>query len=153
MAEGTGTRSAVRRDFETAAGVPAVLVRRLQPKEEPKNIPAPDRLQRAQALRTYLGQVRHHLNGPSQSFSKIVHNPTINSISETAGNTVVRPSGILTGSILTLVGSAYYLYATRQTGYHYRFIVATILFVGGFIVGLAIEALFRLFTKRPQTKP
>jgi hypothetical protein len=84
------------------------------------------------------------LGGPSKSFSKFVHGPTINTLSEAAGKTIIRPSGIVAGGLSTLAGSGYYYYAARQTGYSYSFTVALLLFVGGFAVGLMAEMIYKL---------
>lgn len=100
-----------------------------------------------QAMRTYLGQVRHHMNGIDKAFSEFIHNPGVDAMSELTGKTLIRPSGILLGGLATLAGSAWYLYATNHTGYHYNFVFAFLLFVGGFILGIFVEMLYKLFTK------
>lgn len=112
--------------------------------QQDRATPLPDRAAKQQALRTSLGQVRHHLSGPGKSFSKFVHNPMVNKVSDTAGKTIIRPSGTLSGGLCTLLGSGYYYYATKQTGYHYSFTIALLLFVGGFAIGLVAETVHKL---------
>lgn len=135
---------------EAAQPVEAEVTKQNLAAEEPAAAPAPntlDRPQMQQAVRTYLGQVRKHLSTSDKVFSEFVHNPTINAISEATGKTLIRPSGILMGGLCTLVGSAWYYYATNHTGYHYNFVFAFVLFAGGFILGVVIELLFKLLAK------
>ncbi len=104
--------------------------------------------QRQQTLRTFLGQIRHHMSGTDQAFSKFIHKPSVNTISEAGGKTLFRPSGIMAGGLFALVGSGYYFYAVKQTGFGYNFTLAVLLFVGGFAVGLLVESILKLVSKR-----
>ena len=107
-----------------------------------------DKSTKQHAKDEYLGAIRHRLNKTEKRFSKFIHNPQINITSEALGKTLIRPSGILTGAIFTLVGSIYYLYISHATGFQYNFYVATLLFVGGFVSGVVIEFIIKLvFTK------
>jgi hypothetical protein len=139
----------VEREATGTAEVEAIK-KKLAVAEEMQTAPLPDRAGKQQALRTYLGQVRYHLSGPDQAFSKFVHNPTINSLSEAAGKTIIRPSGILTGGVFTLIGSGYYYFATKSTGYSYSFTIALLLFIGGFVVGVAAEIIYRILAKHQR---
>jgi hypothetical protein len=111
-------------------------------------LPMLNKEQKQQTLRTYLGQIRHGLSPTDQHLSKFIHKPVVNSISEATGKTFFRPSGILTGGLFAFVGSGYYLYAVKQTGYGYSFTLAMLLFIGGFIIGLAAEMAYKLTAKR-----
>lgn len=116
--------------------------------QELQTVPPPNGEQKLQSMRTYLVQVRHSLSGPSKQFSEFVHNPGINALSEAAGKTVVRPSGVLAGGLLTLIGSGWYYYATKNTGYSYNFMFALLLFVGGFAGGIVLEMVLHLFVRQ-----
>ena len=83
--------------------------------------------------------------GSSQTFSYLINNKSVDKASEAIGKTLFRPSGILAGAIVTLLGSIYYLVITHSTGFKYNFYVATLMFVGGFVTGLILEAIYRLF--------
>jgi hypothetical protein len=110
----------------------------LAPSDQAKNV----------KLSTNLSIIRSNLNKTSKTFSNLVHRPVINSLSEISAKTIVRPSAILCGGLFTLIGSGYYLYLEKQTGYKYNFFVAIILFAGGFIIGLIIEAIYKLLFAR-----
>jgi hypothetical protein len=103
---------------------------------------------KADTRNAFLSTIRTQLSGPNRSFSKFVNNPTIDKSSEALGKTLLRPSGILCGALVTLFGSIYYLYITHSTGFKYNFYIAILLFVGGFLLGLILEAFFRMFAAK-----
>lgn len=96
----------------------------------------------------YLSSIRTKLSGPDRNLSKFIHKKPIDKASEAIGKTLIRPSGILVGSIVMLIGSIYYLYLTHSTGFKYNFYVATLLFVGGFIIGVTVEMIYRGFSRK-----
>jgi len=96
---------------------------------------------------TYMANIRHRLTGNQKKFSKFIHSRTIENVSEAAGKTIVRPSGILAGSVVTLLGSIYYLYLTHNNNYEYNFYTATLLFLAGFAIGLFLEIIFNFFSR------
>lgn len=98
---------------------------------------------KADAYRKTMNSVREKLSKPNQVFSKAIHNNTVEKISEVGGSTVARPSGILGGGIVALVGSAFLLYMAKQYGFEYNYLVFFLLFVGGFFIGMVGELLVR----------
>jgi hypothetical protein len=126
----------------------AKLLDELKPVEQEKKVfPANKELKRA-ALNNYLSDIRSHLRGSSKAFSKFIHKPSIDTISEVAGKTIVRPTAILFGGLFMFVGSALYLYATYHTNARYNFVVALFLFFGGFMAGIVVELFYNLFFKK-----
>lgn len=87
--------------------------------------------------------VRKKLSKPNQTFSKVIHNKTVENLSEIGSSTIARPSGILGGGIVALVGSGFLLYMAREYGFEYNYFVFFLLFVGGFFVGMVGELLVR----------
>jgi hypothetical protein len=124
------------------------ILSKLNVAEEEKPVPPASSELKKVALSNYLKEIRTSLSGPARQFSKFIHKPTINSVSEAAGKTIVRPSAILFGGIFMFIGSAVYLYATYKTNARYNFLVALFLFFGGFIAGLIIELFYKLFFRR-----
>lgn len=86
-----------------------------------------------------LKQVQRQLPAVDRRLSKVIHQPVIRAVSEAAASTVSRPSGLLGGGLVAFVGSAAYLYFARHIGLPYNYFVFTLLFVGGFVIGLALE--------------
>ncbi len=97
---------------------------------------------------SYTMQTLHrHMPVLTRSFSKFIHTPAVEKISDVASVTVFRPSVTL-GATTTafIVGAALYLSA-KQYGYYLpgsQFIIAII--VGG-ILGGAIELVWKAFRK------
>lgn len=86
-----------------------------------------------------LQQVRRQLPTADKALSKVIHQPAIRAVSEAAASTISRPSGLLGGGIVAFIGSAAYLYFTRHVGLPYNYFVFSLLFVGGFAIGLVLE--------------
>lgn len=95
-----------------------------------------------------LKQLRKQLPVSDRLFSRVIHQPIIDNTSELAGKTVGRPSGLLSGGIFAFVGSSVVLYIDKHYGYRYNFLLWAICFVGGFVVGLLLEAFIKLIAHR-----
>ncbi len=102
------------------------------------------------AYQRTLRRTRRQLNTPSRLLSKVIHQPVIESVSEVAGKTIARPSGLLTGGIAAFVGSSLFLWISRYYGYEFNFLLFIIFFVGGFFIGLLVEVIVKLFLKNKQ---
>jgi len=94
-----------------------------------------------------LQTVRKDLKPTERVLSRVIHNETVDAISEIAGKTVARPSGFLTGAIFAFVGSSIFLWVTKHYGYEYNFLFFAMLFATGFVLGLFVELLVRLATR------
>ncbi len=88
-----------------------------------------------------LKEVQRQLPARDRRLSRIIHQPAIRAVSEVAGSTISRPSGLLGGGIVAFMGSAAYLYFTRYIGIPYNYFVFALLFIGGFALGLLLELL------------
>lgn len=99
---------------------------------------------KADAYERTLQKVRKDLNAPEKTLSRIIHQPVIESLSNVGGKTVARPSGILGGGIVGILGSSAVLYMAKHYGFQYNFFVFFLLFVGGFGLGILAEVLLRL---------
>lgn len=91
--------------------------------------------------------IRKQLSAPSRAFSKVIHQPVVDSVSRASEKTVARPSGLLTGAICAFIGSSAFLWIARHYGFTYNYFLFVLFFAGGFIVGLIIEALMAVFRK------
>lgn len=107
-----------------------------------------DRTVKRKAYKKELKKVQSQLPAAQRSFSKIIHNKTVENISEVGAKTVARPSGILGGSLVALLGSTGVLLMSRHYGFEYNFFVFIALLIGGYFVGLILEMLLRLLFKK-----
>lgn len=100
------------------------------------------------AYQRTLSRTRRQMSAPSRTFSKIVHQPAVEAVSDTMATTVARPSGILAGGITAFIGSSLFLWISRHYGYEYNFLLFSLLFIGGFFIGLIIELVLRFTAKK-----
>jgi hypothetical protein len=96
---------------------------------------------KAITARRELQMIRRHLSAPQRTLSKVIHQPVVSAISEGAGKTVSRPSGLLGGGLVALIGTSGYLYLAHHIGFRYNAFVFLLLFAAGFCFGLLLELL------------
>lgn len=106
----------------------------------------------AEVLNKSLGVIRHRLTPSEKRLSKIIHNPIINNVSEITANTLARPYAILSGGIVAVIGSIYYMYYTQHLGYKYNYFVSIFLFAVGLIIGIAVELLYKFTLGRRKSR-
>ena len=92
-----------------------------------------------QSYERKLQQVRSRLSKPEKTFSKVIHQSAVNTLSETSGKTLFRASGILGGAMAALAGSIVLLYMAKHYGFRYNYLAFFVLFVGGWLLGILIE--------------
>ena len=102
---------------------------------------------KAITLRRELKNLQRQLPAPQRALSKVIHQPAVRAVSEVAGASISRPSGLLGGGLVALIGSTGYLYLAKHIGFSYNFFVFILLFVAGFIVGLVLELLVWSLTR------
>lgn len=102
--------------------------------------------QKGQTYNRTLKRVQQHLNASERLMSKAMHHKTVEKVSEGVGKTAARPSGILGGGIMALIGSFALLYVSKKYGFEYNFFVFFLLLAGGFLLGLLLELL--IYTMR-----
>ena len=107
----------------------------------PRNV---NRELRQITLRRELQQIRRKLPAPQRVLSRVIHQPVVRVVSEGVGKTVNRPSGLLGGGLVALVGTSGYLYLAKHLGFEYNYGVFLVLFAAGFLVGLGLEFLVYL---------
>jgi hypothetical protein len=95
-----------------------------------------------------ISHIRKKMNSLDKVGSKIIHQPNIRSLSEVSSKTLTRPSGLLGGGIVAFLGTGTYLYYTKHIGLKYNYTIFLLLLVGGFIIGLLIEAFIRIIRGR-----
>ncbi len=132
----------IRKEAEAAATKTSETLKKHTSHEtaaKTENIQTINRELKDMAYRRTLTRTRRHLSAPSRAFSKVIHQPIVENVSEVASKTVARPSGILAGGIAAFLGSSLFLWIARHYGYEYNFLLFALLFVSGFFMGLLVE--------------
>lgn len=93
-------------------------------------------------------RVRKHLSAPNRAFSKVIHQPAVNALSEVGGKTVARPSGLLMGGLCAFLASSVVLWMAKYYGFAYNYLLFLIVFAGGFALGLVLEFVFWIFRRK-----
>lgn len=90
---------------------------------------------RSKAYKSIMKQTQAELSAPSRAFSKFIHNPVVEKVSEVAGKTVARPNAILSGATFAfLLTLAIYLIA-RFNGYPLSGTETIASFIAGWVLG------------------
>lgn len=103
---------------------------------------------KAQAYRRTLRRTRTQLKPLERPFSTFIHTPFVERSSAILGASVGRPSGVVTGASVALIGSSAALYAAKHYGFSYNYTLLFVLFAGGFIIGVLLELVIRLIKHR-----
>lgn len=90
-------------------------------------------------LQRELQAIRRKLPAPERVLSRVIHQPVVRVVSEAAGKTVSRPSGLLGGGLVALLGTTSYLYFAKHMGFRYNYVIFLALFAGGFAIGVILE--------------
>lgn len=113
---------------------------REETEREPHHAPSPSRKQKAAEYDKTMKGVRSQLSKPSRSFSKAIHQPTVEKASDVVGASVARPNAILAGSFTAFVAVlGLYLWA-----WHVGFRLTGFEFIGAFAIGWIIGMLLDL---------
>ncbi len=83
-------------------------------------------------------QVESELSAPSRAFSKLIHNKTVEKVSDVVGGSVARPNAILTGAGFAFAFSLILLLVARHNGYP----LSGTETIAGFAIGWAVGILF-----------
>ena len=93
-------------------------------------------------------EIQSQMPAPSRAFSKVVHNKTVEQISEVAGATIARPNAILSGAIFAfLLTLAVYLTA-KNIGYPLSGFESIGAFILGWVLGIAYDFVKVMITGR-----
>lgn len=100
---------------------------------------APSRAERASAYEHLMNDARSAMSPAGRAFSKLIHAPVVESVSETVGKTVARPNAILAGSFSAFVLTLFVYLVARYYGYPLSGSEALAAFAGGWVLGLLID--------------
>jgi hypothetical protein len=97
--------------------------------------------QREDSFKTTMRDVQDQLPLPSRAFSKVIHNKTVEAVSDTVGTTIARPNAILTGAIFAFLTTTVLYYLAKNIGYR----LSGFETIGAFALGWVVGILFDYF--------
>lgn len=92
-----------------------------------------------------LHRAQAHLSRNERTFSRLIHKPSVERISNIGAQTVARSSGLLSGAIIACVGTIGLIWVSNRYGIKYSYFMMIGLFICGYVFGLLLEALWRMF--------
>lgn len=99
--------------------------------------------EREASFNTTMKEVRTQMSGPSRTFSTVIHNPTVERVSEVVGSTVARPNAILSGALFAFLFTLGIYLIARFNGYPLSGTETIASFALGWVIGLIFDY-FRL---------
>lgn len=105
--------------------------------ERRKDIPS--KHEKQQAYDSLMTDARAHMTPTSQAFSKVIHNPAIEAVSDAAGKTIARPNAILAGSFTAFALTLIVYLVARYYGYELSGFETIATFIVGWIIGLVAD--------------
>jgi hypothetical protein len=94
-------------------------------------------------------KVQAQLPKRSRTFSKFVHNPVVEKVSDVASKTVMRPSLLIGGSVVGLTLGLIVYIGARYYGYVIPNMTFILFLVVGAVVGMLVEFIYHRFN-RPE---
>lgn len=95
-----------------------------------------------------LKRIQSRLPSAQRSFSRFIHKPVVEMISEPLAKTAARPSGVLGAGIFALAGNSWLLYLGKAYGFSYNLSAIFILIAVGFVFGIAAEFVIRFIKSK-----
>jgi hypothetical protein len=129
--------------------------REVAPQKERRPSPAERRgdrvigkAEREASFNATMQEVRTHMSPASRTFSKVIHNKTVEKVSDVAGNTVARPNAILSGAIVAFALTLGVYLVARNMGYPLSGFETIGAFAVGWILGVTYDFLKVMVTGR-----
>ncbi len=113
--------------------------------ERARRAPATKREQ-AKAFDNVMDEARSHMSPAERTFSKVIHNPAVEKMSEVLGKTVARPNAILSGSITAFAMVLLFFLVARYYGYPLSGAETIFAFIIGWVLGTVYDFLRTMIT-------
>ena len=104
--------------------------------------------EKAASYRAIMNETRQQMSAPSRTFSKVIHNKTVERVSEVAGNTVARPDAILSGAVLAFVMTLGVYLVAKNLGYPLSGFETIGAFAVGWVLGIIFDFIKVMVTGR-----
>lgn len=107
--------------------------------------------QKTDAFEHTMAQARSHMPGITRIFSKFIHVRVVEFVSDIIGNTLLRPTAIIIGSLCALFFSSTLYFIAKRYGYELAGSEFFVAFGFGWLTGSILDyisLLFRSITKK-----
>jgi hypothetical protein len=104
------------------------------------------RKEKTVAYKNKIAEVQTQMSASERTFSKVIHAPIVENVSETLGNTIARPNAILAGSVTAFILVLVVFLTAKYFGYPLSGFETIAAFVLGWILGLLYDFLKTMIT-------
>jgi hypothetical protein len=125
---------------------PAEKERRPSPAE--RRAGGPSKAEQKASFTATMTEVQSQMSAPGRAFSKVIHNPTVEKVSEVAGNTIARPNSLLSGAVFAFVLTLAVYLVAKNIGYPLSGFESIGAFIIGWIIGIVYDFLKVMITGR-----
>ena len=104
--------------------------------------------QRHASYNATMRQIRSEMNAPSRTFSKFIHNKTVERVGDIVGSTAARPNAVLAGSVAATFLTLFVFLVAKQYGYRLSGFETIGTFFVGWALGLIYDYARLMFTTK-----
>lgn len=94
--------------------------------------------QRQDSYTATMKQIQSEMNASSRAFSKFIHNPSVEKLSDAVGSSLARPNAVLAGSMAATFLTLFVFLVAKQYGYR----LSGFETIGTFFVGWALGLIY-----------
>ena len=95
--------------------------------------------QRSNSYENTMDHIRSEMRGPARTFSKIIHNSSVEKVSEVVGSTIARPNAIVAGSTAAMIMTLAVFIVAKRYGYQLSGFETIGSFTVGWILGVIYD--------------
>ncbi len=93
-----------------------------------------------------MNEVQRHMSPASRAFSRVIHNKTVEKVSDVGAGTVARPNAILSGAIFAFVLTLGVYLVAKNLGYRLSGFETIAAFALGWVLGIVYDFLKVMIT-------
>lgn len=112
------------------------------------NLPPNSKAARKEAFNSIMTEVQSQMSPSERAFSKFIHAPAVEAVSDAASKTVARPNAILAGSLTAFVVVLTVYLVARYYGYPLSGAETMLAFAAGWFLGIVFDFLRLMITGR-----
>lgn len=104
--------------------------------------------QRKDSYTSTMKQIQSEMSAPARTFSKVLHNKTVERTSDIIGSSAARPNAVLAGSVMATFLTLFVFLVAKQYGYRLSGFETIGTFFLGWMIGLLYDYIRLMFTGR-----
>lgn len=116
--------------------------------EHQKDRPLNNKVAREASFNTTMKEVQAEMSPQDRAFSKMIHNKTVEKVSDAAAETIARPNAMLTGAVFAFILTLGTYLVAKNLGYPLSGFETIGAFILGWVIGIIYDFLKVMITGR-----